>query len=66
MPNLLFNTKKCILTFEKENEYLQIQLSLLSPRGLEMSNSMGWGGGSMAVASMYPASRIVVKPINCT
>ena len=24
----------------------------------------GWGGG-MVVASMYPASRIDVKPINC-
>ena len=25
----------------------------------------GGGGGGMVVASMYPASRIVVKPINC-
>ena len=23
------------------------------------------GGGGMVVASMYPASRIVVKPISC-
>ena len=42
----------------------KLQLSLLSPRGLEMINSWG-GGGGMVVASMYPASRIVVKPINC-
>ena len=41
---------------------LQNTLSLLSPRGLEMINT--WGGG-MVVASMYPASRIDVKPINC-
>ena len=26
---------------------------------------MGGGGGVMVVASMYPASRIVVIPINC-
>ena len=25
----------------------------------------GGGGGGMVVASMYPASRIVVKPISC-
>ena len=25
----------------------------------------GGGGGGMVVASMYPASRIDVKPINC-
>ena len=25
----------------------------------------GGGGGVMVVTSMYPASRIVVKPINC-
>ena len=29
-----------------------------------MINSMGGGGGGV-VASMYPASRIAVKPINC-
>ena len=41
-----------------------MQLSLLSPRGLEMTNTWG-GGGGMVIASMYPASRIDVKPINC-
>ena len=30
-----------------------------------MINSWGGGGGGMVVASMYPASRIVVKPISC-
>ena len=34
---------------------------MLSPRGLEMINSMG----DMVFASMYPVSRIVVKRINC-
>ena len=24
----------------------------------------GWGGGGMVIASLYPASRIDVKPIN--
>ena len=43
--------------------FYKLQLSLLSPRGLEMINS--WGGGGMVVASMYPAIRIVVKPISC-
>ena len=44
----------------------KIQLSLLTPRGLEMINTWGGGGGGgMVVASMYPASRIDVKPINC-
>ena len=47
--------------------FYKLQLSLLSPRGLEMIDSWGGGGvgGGMVVASMYPASRIVVKPINC-
>ena len=35
----------------------------MCPGGLEMINSMRGGGG--VVASMYPASRIVVNPINC-
>ena len=38
-----------------------LQLSLLSPWGLEMINSMG----GLFVASMYLASIIVVKPIKC-
>ena len=44
-----------------------LQLSLLSPRGLQSINSMGGGGGGggMVVASMYPASIINVIPINC-
>ena len=50
------------LIFEKEHEYLQIKASLLSPRGLEMINYMG---KVMVDASMYPASRIVVKTIKC-
>ena len=40
----------------------EVQLSLLSPRGLEeMIKSMG----VMVVASIFPASRKVVKPIKC-
>ena len=42
-----------------------LQLSLLSPRGLQSINSIGVGGGGMVVASMYPASIISVIPINC-
>ena len=36
----------------------KLQISLLSPQGLEMTHSM-WK--IMIVAAMYPASRIVVK-----
>ena len=42
----------------------KLRLPLLSPRGLEMINSMG-GGGGMVDAPMYPASRIAVKPTIC-
>ena len=38
----------------------KLQLPLMSPRNLEMINSMG---KVMVIASIYPASRIVVKPI---
>ena len=42
----------------------ELQLSLLSPRGLEeMIKSMG--EGAMVVASIFPASRIVIQPIKC-
>ena len=40
----------------------KLQLSLLSPWGLEMTHSMG---KVMVVASMYPASRIVINSIRC-
>ena len=43
---------------------LQITGILVVSTGLEMINSWG-GGGGMIVASMYPASKIVDKPINC-
>ena len=48
--------------FKKEKEYYKLQLSLLSQRGLEMISSMG---EVLVVASMYPASRIVIKQISC-
>ena len=41
---------------------LQITVILVFSTGF--GDDQFWGGG-MAVASMYPASRIVVKPINC-
>ena len=44
-----------------ENIY-KLQLSLLSPRGLAMINTMG---KVMVVASMYPVSRMVITPISC-
>ena len=40
----------------------KLQLSLLSPRDLEMMSSMG---KVMVIASMYPASRLVITPISC-
>ena len=56
--------------FRKGELIYKLQLSLLSPWGLEMINFCVCGGGGgggvgMVVASMYPASTIVVKPINC-
>ena len=32
---------------------------------MEMNKSMWEGGGGMVVASMHPASKIVVRPIKC-
>ena len=46
-------------------DILQITVILVVSTGLEMINSWGGWGGGMVVASMYPASRIVVKQINC-
>ena len=47
--------------------FYKLQLSLLSPQGLEIINSFFFegGGGGLDVASVYPASRIVVIPIDC-
>ena len=42
---------------------LQITVILVVSR--EMINTWGGGGGGKVVASMYPASRVDVKPINC-
>ena len=41
---------------------LQIKVILFVSTGL--GDDLFYGGG-VVVASMYPASRIVVKPINC-
>ena len=43
---------------------LQITVILVVSTGFGDDQFL-WGGGDMVVASMYPASRIVVKPINC-
>ena len=50
------------MTFEKENEYLQITVILVVSTGF--GDDQFYESGGMAVASMYPASRMVVKPIN--
>ena len=42
---------------------LQITVILVVSKGFGDDQFLGMGG--MVVASMYPASRIVVKPINC-
>ena len=45
---------------------LQITVILVVSTGFGDDESLGGGGGGgMVVASMYPASRIVVKPISC-
>ena len=62
MSKLLFNTKYEFWFLKRRINIYKLQLSLLSPRGLEMINSMG---KVMVVAYLYPASRIVIKPISC-
>ena len=45
---------------------LQITVILVVSTGFGDDQFLvGGGGGDMVVAPMYPASRIVVKPINC-
>ena len=44
---------------------LQITVILVVSTGFGDDKFLGGGGGGMVVASMYPASRIVVKPIRC-
>ena len=43
---------------------LQITVILVVSTGFGDDQFLGGGGGGGVVASMYPASRIVVKPIN--
>ena len=62
MSNYCLIQNTFFIYFDREHEYLQITVSLLFPRDLEMINYMG---KVMAVASMYPACRIVFKPIKC-
>ena len=44
---------------------LQNTVILVVSTGFGDDQYLGGGGGGMVVASMYPASRIDVKPINC-
>ena len=44
---------------------LQNTVILVVSTGFGDDQYWGGGGGGMVVASMYPASRIDVKPINC-
>ena len=44
---------------------LQITIIFVVSTGFGDDQYLGGGGGGMVVASMYPASRIVVKPISC-
>ena len=44
---------------------LQNTVILVVSTGFGDDQYLGQGGGVMVVASMYPASRIDVKPINC-
>ena len=58
MLNLPFKKK---MFLKRSMNIYKVQLFQLSPRGLEMIISMD---KVMADASMYPASRIVIKPIS--
>ena len=44
---------------------LQITVNVVVSTGFGDDRFLGGGGGGMVVASMYPASRTVVKPISC-
>ena len=44
---------------------LQITVILVVSTGFGDDQFLGRGGGGMVIASMYPASRIVVEPISC-
>ena len=61
MSKLLFNTKYEFWFLKKRKNIYKLQLYLLSPWRLEMIHSKG---KVMVIASMYPASRIVIKPIS--
>ena len=64
MSKLQFNTKYEFWILKKENEYFTNYSYPCCLNGV-WRWSILWGGGGMVVASMYPASRKVVKPINC-
>ena len=46
-------------------DILQITVILVVSTGFGDDQFFGGGEGGMVVASMYPASRIFVKPISC-
>ena len=63
MSKLLFNTKYEVWLLRGRMNILQITVILVVSTGFGDDKFLG--GGGMVVASMYPASRIVVKPISC-
>ena len=66
MSKLLFNTKYEFSLLKRRMNILQITVILVVSTGFgDDQKNPGGGGGGMVVASMYPASRIVVKPISC-
>ena len=67
MSKLLFNTKYEFWLLKGRMNILQITIILVVSTGFgdDKFGGGGGGGGGMVVASMYPASRIVVKPISC-
>ena len=60
MSKLVFNTKYEFWLLKRIMNIYKLQLSLMSPRGLEIKHSMR---KVMVVASMYPDSRKVIKSI---
>ena len=65
MTKLLFNTKYEFRLLKRRMNILQITVIIVVSTGFGNDQYSGGGGGGMVVASMYPASRIDVKPINC-
>ena len=64
MSKLLLNTKYEFRLLKRRMNILQNTVILVVSTGFGDDQYLGGGGTGMVVVSMYPGSRIDVKPIN--